>query len=113
MFHHLPLQCLFEFKEDPEQPFTYETDGNVEVQDMVGYGPGSDMTGAHNDEVIEVQDHQPAGGGVPQPQHEPVAVARSPTKPSRTRKPNVKYSSNEYDLSLVRHKSRRQIRRAN
>ena len=104
---------LFEFKEDPEQPFMDETDGNVEVQDMIGHGPGSDMTGVHNDEVIEVQEHQPAGDGVSQPQHEPVTVTRSPTKPSRTRKPNVKYSSNEYDLSLVRHKSRRQIRRAN
>ena len=38
--------------------------------------------------------------------------AHQEARPQRRRKQNVKYSSEEYDLSNVRTRSRRQIRRA-
>ena len=101
---------LLEFKEDPEQSVMIETDGNVE--DTVESGLDSGSEHGHYGEVNEVHDHLPAETGVPEPQHEPVVVSNPPTKPTRTRQPNVKYSANEYDLSLVRQRSRRQIRRA-
>ena len=100
---------LLEFKEDPEQSVVIDTDENIE--DTLASGLDN-MEHGHNDEVNEVHDHLPAGTSVLEPQHEPVVVTNPPTKPTRTRKPNVKYSANEYDLSLVRHRSRRQIRRA-
>ena len=105
------MSDLPEFKRDTDQPVIVETDGNVE--DLVEGGMDGDIEHVDYDEVGGVREDIPVGASAPDTQHEPVVdIIPSPDRPNRTRKPNVKYPSAEYDLSLVRHRSRRQISRA-
>ena len=92
-------------------PVIVRTDRNVEG--LVESGLEGDVEQVNYDEVGEERENNPVKASDLDTQHEPVVdIDTSPDHPKRTRKPNVKYSSTEYDLSLVRQRSRRQIRRA-
>ena len=92
-------------------PVVVRTDRNVE--DLVESGLDGDVEQVNYDEVGGEHKNNPVEASELDNQQKPVVdIDTSPDRPKRTRKANVKYSSTEYDLSLVRQRSRRQIRRA-
>ena len=66
--------------------------------------------GQDDDDEVKVEDKD-ADGEYGEQDEVQDSVAGS-TRPARTRKPNMKYSGEEFDLSMTRIKSRRSIRRA-
>ena len=106
-----PVTMPRDSRQDIDLPVIVETDRNVE--ELVESGLDGGIEQVDYDKVGEVRENFPVGASDPDTQHEPVIdIDTSPDRPKRTRKPNVKYPSTEYDLSLVRQRSRRQIRRA-
>ena len=100
-----------ESRGNTDLPVVVRTDRNVE--DLVESGLDSNVEQVNYDEVGEEHKNNPVEASELDNQQEPVVdIDTSPDRPKRTRKANVKYSSTEYDLSLVRQRSRRQIRRA-
>ena len=108
---HTGVADIIELEADPDQSVSMEAAGNTEVQLDEGVQDGGVEGVRDCGDGGDVRVQLPVEAGGPAPQTEPIVVT-SPTRPCRVRKPNVKYSAAEYDLSLVRQRSRRQIRRA-
>ena len=108
---HTGVADIIELEADPDQSVSMEAAGDTEVQLDEGVQDGGVEGVRDCGDGGDVRVQLPVEAGGPAPQTEPIVVT-SPTRPRRVRKPNVKYSATEYDLSLVRQRSRRQIRRA-